>query len=44
MFWVSAGIFMGEFYFTLAMLWVILIGLAAVVVGRCIFRLTKGYH
>ncbi|EBR0130609.1 dicarboxylate/amino acid:cation symporter, partial [Salmonella enterica subsp. enterica serovar Ajiobo] len=39
---VSAGIFMGEFYFTLAMLWVILIGLAAVVVGRCIFRLTKG--
>ena len=39
---VSAGIFMGEFYFTLAMLWVILIGLAAVVVGRCIFRMTKG--
>lgn len=39
---VSAGIFMGEFYFTLAMLWVILIGLAALVVGRCIFRLTKG--
>ncbi|MDN0005907.1 dicarboxylate/amino acid:cation symporter [Providencia stuartii] len=39
---VSAGIFMGEFYFTLAMLWVILIGLAAVLVGRCVFRLTKG--
>lgn len=38
---INAGIFMGEFYFTLAMLWVLLISLAALIVGRCIFRLTK---
>ena len=38
---VSAGIFMGEFYLTLGMLWAMLIGLAAVIVGPCIGRLTK---
>ncbi len=39
---VSAGIFMGEFYFTLAILWIILIGLAMLYVGPCIKRLVKG--
>lgn len=38
---VSAGIFMGEFYLTLASLWIILIGLSVLIVGRCILRLTK---
>lgn len=38
---VSAGIFMGEFYLTLGMLWAILIGLSTVIVGPCIGRLTK---
>ncbi|MFB2863869.1 dicarboxylate/amino acid:cation symporter [Aeromonas sp. MdU4] len=38
---VSAGIFMGEFYLTLGLLWVILIGLATVIVGPCIRRLTR---
>ncbi|HCA7077125.1 TPA: dicarboxylate/amino acid:cation symporter [Citrobacter sedlakii] len=38
---VSAGIFMGEFYLTLGMLWAILIGLSAMLVGPCIGRLTK---
>lgn len=38
---VSAGIFMGEFYLTLGMLWAMLIGLSAVIVGACISRLTK---
>ena len=38
---VSAGIFMGEFYLTLGMLWAMLIGLSAVIVGPCISRLTK---
>lgn len=38
---VSAGIFMGEFYLTLGMLWAMLIGLSAVIVGPCIGRLTK---
>ncbi len=38
---VSAGIFMGEFYLTLGMLWAILIGLSTVIVGPCISRLTK---
>lgn len=38
---VSAGIFMGEFYLTLAILWVLLIGLAMIYVGPCIKRLTK---
>ncbi|WP_396016215.1 dicarboxylate/amino acid:cation symporter [Escherichia coli] len=38
---VSAGIFMGEFYFTMLLLWVLLIGLAIVYVGPCIRRLTR---
>ncbi|AIP97602.1 dicarboxylate/amino acid:cation symporter [Salmonella enterica] len=38
---VSAGIFMGEFYLTLSMLWAILIGLSALIVGPCISRLTR---
>ncbi|EAM5884356.1 dicarboxylate/amino acid:cation symporter [Salmonella enterica] len=38
---VSAGIFMGEFYLTLGMLWVILIGLTVMIVGPCISRLTR---
>ena len=38
---VSAGIFMGEFYLTLGMLWAILIGLSTLIVGPCISRLTK---
>lgn len=38
---VSAGIFMGEFYFTLLLLWVILIGLAMGYVGPCIKRLAR---
>ena len=38
---VSAGIFMGEFYLTLGMLWAILIGLSTMIVGPCISRLTK---
>ncbi|MED9215319.1 dicarboxylate/amino acid:cation symporter, partial [Escherichia coli] len=38
---VSASIFMGEFYLTLAILWVLLIGLAMIYVGPCIKRLTK---
>ncbi|HEG4370760.1 dicarboxylate/amino acid:cation symporter [Klebsiella oxytoca] len=38
---VSAGIFMGEFYLTLGMLWAMLIGLSAVIVGPCIGRLNK---
>lgn len=38
---VSAGIFMGEFYFTMLLLWVLLIGLAIVYVGSCIRRLTR---
>ncbi|EMU6158115.1 dicarboxylate/amino acid:cation symporter, partial [Yersinia enterocolitica] len=38
---VSAGIFMGEFYLTLALLWVILIGCSALLIGRCIFRLVR---
>ena len=38
---VSAGIFMGEFYLTLGMLWAILIGLSTMIVGPCIGRLTK---
>ncbi|EBT2497411.1 TPA: dicarboxylate/amino acid:cation symporter [Salmonella enterica] len=38
---VSAGIFMGEFYLTLGMLWAILIGLSVMIVGSCICRLTK---
>lgn len=39
---VSAGIFMGEFYLTLGMLWVILIGISLATIGPCILRLTKG--
>lgn len=39
---VSAGIFMGEFYFTLAGLWVILIGCSVLLIGRCTLRLIKG--
>ncbi|EMQ4857986.1 dicarboxylate/amino acid:cation symporter [Morganella morganii] len=38
----EAGIFMGEFYLTLATLWLVLIGLAVLITGRCILRLTKG--
>ena len=38
---VSAGIFMGEFYMTLGLLWAILIGLSTMIVGPCIRRLTK---
>ncbi|MGK3330310.1 cation:dicarboxylate symporter family transporter, partial [Escherichia fergusonii] len=38
---ISTGIFMGEFYFTLTILWVLLIGVTAVLVGPCIKRLTK---
>ncbi|MFP1528022.1 dicarboxylate/amino acid:cation symporter [Escherichia coli] len=34
-------IFMGEFYFTMLLLWVLLIGLAIVYVGPCIRRLTR---
>ena len=38
---VSAGIFMGEFYLTLGMLWAILIGLSTMIVGPCIARLSS---
>ncbi|HAT1683425.1 TPA: dicarboxylate/amino acid:cation symporter [Klebsiella oxytoca] len=38
---VSAGIFMGEFYSTLILLWIILIGAAVILTGPCIFRLAK---
>lgn len=39
---VSAGIFMGEFYMTLGLLWVILIGASFVTIGPCVLRLTRG--
>lgn len=39
---ISAGIFMGEFYMTLALLWVILIGASFVIIGPCVIRLTRG--
>ena len=39
---ISTGIFMGEFYFTLGLLWVILIGLSWMLVGPCIKRLIRG--
>lgn len=39
---VSTGIFMGEFYFTMGLLWVILIGLTSLLVGSCIKRLVRG--
>lgn len=39
---VSAGIFMGEFYMTLGLLWVILIGASFATMGPCVFRLTRG--
>lgn len=39
---VSAGIFMGEFYMTLGLLWVILIGASFATIGPCVLRLTKG--
>ncbi|MGP1923484.1 MAG: dicarboxylate/amino acid:cation symporter [Arsenophonus sp. NEOnobi-MAG3] len=38
---ISTSIFMGEFYFTLALLWVILIGVSILIVGLCILRLVK---
>ncbi|MDR5615209.1 dicarboxylate/amino acid:cation symporter [Arsenophonus sp.] len=38
---ISTSIFMGEFYFTLALLWVILIGVSVLIVGPCILRLVK---
>ncbi|MDR0805914.1 MAG: dicarboxylate/amino acid:cation symporter [Enterobacteriaceae bacterium] len=39
---VSAGIFMGEFYLTLGLLWVILIGCCVLLIGRCTLRLIRG--
>ncbi len=39
---VSAGIFMGEFYMTLGLLWVILIGASLILLGPCVKRLVKG--
>lgn len=39
---VSAGIFMGEFYMTLGLLWVILIGASFATIGPCVIRLTRG--
>jgi len=39
---ISAGIFMGEFYMTLGLLWVILIGISLATIGPCVLRLTKG--
>lgn len=39
---VSAGIFMGEFYMTLGLLWVILISISLATIGPCVLRLTKG--
>lgn len=39
---VSAGIFMGEFYMTLGLLWVILIGASFATIGPCVLRLTRG--
>ncbi len=39
---ISAGIFMGEFYMTLALLWIILIGASFVIIGPCVIRLTRG--
>ncbi len=39
---VSAGIFMGEFYMTLGLLWVILVGATFATIGPCAFRLTRG--
>ncbi|VAY02235.1 C4-dicarboxylate transport protein [Arsenophonus endosymbiont of Aleurodicus dispersus] len=38
---ISTSIFMGEFYFTLALLWVILIWVSVLIVGPCILRLVK---
>lgn len=38
---ISASIFMGEFYFTLALLWVILIGVSLLIIGPCVIRLVK---
>ncbi|QLK87746.1 dicarboxylate/amino acid:cation symporter [Arsenophonus endosymbiont of Aphis craccivora] len=38
---INTSIFMGEFYFTLALLWVILIGVSVLIVGPCILRLVK---
>lgn len=39
---ISAGIFMGEFYMTLGLLWVILIGVSFATIGPCVLRLTRG--
>ncbi|VFS48594.1 dicarboxylate/amino acid:cation symporter [Budvicia aquatica] len=39
---VSAGIFMAEFYMTLALLWLILIGCGIIIIGRCTLRLIRG--
>ncbi|WP_312415525.1 dicarboxylate/amino acid:cation symporter [Pseudescherichia sp.] len=39
---VSAGIFMGEFYMTLGLLWIILVGATFATIGPCAFRLTRG--
>lgn len=39
---VSAGIFMGEFYMTLGLLWVILISASFATIGPCVLRLTRG--
>lgn len=38
---VSTSIFMGEFYFTLLFLWVVLIISSSVLLGPCVFRLIK---
>ncbi|MFP3029440.1 MAG: dicarboxylate/amino acid:cation symporter [Arsenophonus sp.] len=38
---ITTSIFMGEFYFTLALLWVILIVVSVLIVGLCILRLIK---
>lgn len=38
---ISTGIFMGEFYFTLLILWIVLIMGSVIVVGPCIIRLVK---
>lgn len=38
---ISTSIFMGEFYFTLFLLWIVLIGVAIIGIGPCIIRLVK---
>lgn len=38
---ISTGIFMGEFYLTLFVLWIVLIASSSILLGPCIFRLIK---